>query len=319
MVLPHPLKRFTSSAWHEVAFACQANAIARLLAISAATLPMALFALIDPTVARAAVTEWTTGKAETRARMISGDLPLGVEAFGAKPGFVMAAIEIELAKGWKTYWRFPGDAGGVPPVFDWSKSDNVKSARMLYPAPERIADKFGDILGYQGRALLPILIEPADPSKPVALAIKLDYGVCRDICIPVEAEFTATIPATSRDLLPAAVATVLDRVPRTVTTRRATDPKLLRTALRTDGDKPTLTIEGEFPGSAASADVYVESPDGYYIPLTKPGSGKSLGGDIVRFDIELAGAVDPNQIRGKTGLVTLVSERGRSEAAITFD
>src|SRR5262245_46046481 len=36
-----------------------------------------------------------------------------------------AGVEIKLQPGWKTYWRYPGDAG-VPPVFDFAASDNVK-------------------------------------------------------------------------------------------------------------------------------------------------------------------------------------------------
>src|SRR5687767_7822730 len=45
-----------------------------------------------------------------------------------------AAIQIRLEPGWKTYWRYPGDSG-VPPTFDFSASDNVKSVRVAYPAP----------------------------------------------------------------------------------------------------------------------------------------------------------------------------------------
>src|SRR5262249_18611557 len=37
-----------------------------------------------------------------------------------------AGIEIRLDKGWKTYWRYPGDSG-VPPRFDFTRSENVKS------------------------------------------------------------------------------------------------------------------------------------------------------------------------------------------------
>src|SRR5690242_4086254 len=35
-------------------------------------------------------------------------------------------IEIRLKDGWKTYWRYPGDSG-VPPVLDFSKSQNLKA------------------------------------------------------------------------------------------------------------------------------------------------------------------------------------------------
>src|ERR1700704_3395422 len=37
-----------------------------------------------------------------------------------------AGIEIRLAQGWKTYWRYPGDAG-IPPRFAFAGSRNVKS------------------------------------------------------------------------------------------------------------------------------------------------------------------------------------------------
>src|SRR2546429_8793312 len=37
-----------------------------------------------------------------------------------------AGVEIRLAPGWKTYWRYPGDSG-IPPRFDFSKSRNVTS------------------------------------------------------------------------------------------------------------------------------------------------------------------------------------------------
>src|SRR5262245_10040225 len=45
-----------------------------------------------------------------------------------------AGIEIKLLPGWKTYWRYPGDSG-VPPAFDFSASQNLKSATVLFPAP----------------------------------------------------------------------------------------------------------------------------------------------------------------------------------------
>ncbi len=243
----------------------------------------------------------------------------------------MAAVEIELAKGWKTYWRFPGDAGGVPPVFNWSKSTNVKSARVLFPAPERISDRAGDLLGYSGSVTMPVVIEVADPAKPVTLNVTMEYGVCREICIPVETEFNLALEPGGGVGLPAAVAAALDQVPRPAASLRPNDPRLKRTTVTLDGGKPVLTIEAEFPeslpgsvpgsvpGNAANADVYVESPDGYYIPLAKRGSAKAIGNNVLRFDIDLTGAVEPGQIRGKTALVTLVSEVGRSEANITFD
>src|SRR5262245_59556993 len=53
-----------------------------------------------------------------------------------------AGIEVKMQPGWKTYWRYPGDSG-VPPQFDFSNSENLKYATVLYPAPRLFKDETG--------------------------------------------------------------------------------------------------------------------------------------------------------------------------------
>ena len=52
-------------------------------------------------------------------------------------GQIGGGIEIALEPGWYTYWRNPGEAG-VPPVFDFSGSENVASVDVMYPAPDAL-------------------------------------------------------------------------------------------------------------------------------------------------------------------------------------
>ena len=231
----------------------------------------------------------------------------------------MAAVEITLAEGWKTYWRFPGDAGGVPPAFNWEKSENLASVTVLYPAPKRMTDKAGDTLGYKDAAVFPVVLQAKDPAKPVALRLTLDYGICKDVCIPVEAELSVDIPAGALDALPPSVMVALDHVPRTSDALRAADPKLLKTEVKLDGAKPSIAFEAEFPGGTGNVDAFVESPNGFYIPLPKVGSGKDAGKDRLRFEIDLTGAVDPADIKGKSAIVTLVSGQGLSEATFKLE
>ena len=66
-----------------------------------------------------------------------------------------AGIEIKMQPGWKTYWRYPGDSG-VPPHFDFSGSENLKAAKVLYPAPHLFTDETGQSLGYKERVILPL-------------------------------------------------------------------------------------------------------------------------------------------------------------------
>jgi DsbC/DsbD-like thiol-disulfide interchange protein len=98
-------------------------------------------------------------------------------------GAHMAAVNLELAPGWKTYWRSPGDAG-IPPTFDWSGSQNVASVRIHWPAPSVFHTNGMQTIGYHDRLILPVEVQPLDPSRPVVLSLKMDLGVCDRICLP---------------------------------------------------------------------------------------------------------------------------------------
>jgi DsbC/DsbD-like thiol-disulfide interchange protein len=98
-------------------------------------------------------------------------------------GSHMAAVDLTLAPGWKTYWRSPGDAG-IPPTFDWSGSKNVASVRIHWPAPSVFQSNGMQTIGYHQRLLLPVEVQPLDPSRPMVLSLRLDLGVCDKICLP---------------------------------------------------------------------------------------------------------------------------------------
>src|SRR5665647_808307 len=125
-------------------------------------------------------------------------LVAGANKNGEAP--LRAGIEITLQPGWKTYWRYPGDSG-VPPRFDFSGSDNLKSAKVLYPAPHLFADEAGNSLGYKDAVIFPVLISPLLPGKPITLRLKLDYAVCEKLCIPAEgrADLTLGLGDSSHD------------------------------------------------------------------------------------------------------------------------
>ena len=98
-------------------------------------------------------------------------------------GSHMAAVNLTLAPGWKTYWRSPGDAG-IPPSFNWSGSQNVGSVRIHWPAPSVFHSNGMQSIGYHDHLLLPVEVKPLDPSLPVVLSLKMELGVCDEICLP---------------------------------------------------------------------------------------------------------------------------------------
>src|ERR1700721_2023468 len=107
---------------------------------------------------------------------------------GSRSGAVLlGGIPFQLPPGWKTYWRTPGDSG-VPPRFDFSKSDNVEAVTVLWPAPTKFdGGAGGPPLGHHDQVVLPLRIVAKSAAKPVTLRADITYAVCEKICIPGQA------------------------------------------------------------------------------------------------------------------------------------
>ncbi|CAM3615392.1 protein-disulfide reductase DsbD family protein [Thalassospira profundimaris] len=105
-------------------------------------------------------------------------------------------LEYELQPDWKIYWRSAGDAG-FPPQLDWTGSENVGDANILWPAPHRFSIFGLETFGYKDHIILPIDVAIPDPAQPVAIRLDVDYLVCSDICIPANASFDLDIPASA--------------------------------------------------------------------------------------------------------------------------
>jgi len=255
----------------------------------------------------AAETQWRDGH-NSRARLVAGG-PAGAQ---------FAGVEIEMAPGWKTYWRNPGDAGGVPPYFDWSASENLAAATVSYPAPKRLHDAAGDAIGYKSRVLFPVAISPSDPARPITLALAFEYGVCREICIPAEARFELVVPPASlAEALPAAIAASLARVPREPGSPGANQPRVESLDYALAADAPRLRFEVAYPGSSEGADAFIAAPDGLFVPQPRvvPASRK----DRVAFEVDLADGVDLDALRGKALGLTLVSETSQALVYVKAD
>src|SRR5262245_454234 len=155
-------------------------------------------------------------------------------------GSYLAGLEMVIADGWKTYWRTPGDAG-VPPQFDWSGSTNTAAVKVLYPAPMRMREAGGEVIGYKNAVLFPLEVTPENAAKPVALKLALEFGICKDICIPATATLELSLPPIKAGGHPDPIKGALERVPRQPP--RKTDPELRRVALGGGEAAPRLTVE----------------------------------------------------------------------------
>ena len=109
-------------------------------------------------------------------------------------GTHMAAVELRLAPGWKTYWRAPGDLG-IPPRFDWRGSQNLAGVDIRWPTPQRIQQGDDVTIGYADILVLPLHVLAQNASKGVTLSGTVDLGVCRDVCMPLTLSLDADLPA----------------------------------------------------------------------------------------------------------------------------
>ena len=112
----------------------------------------------------------------------------------AGTGTHRAGVQIKLEPGWWTYWRAPGSSG-MPPMFDWSGSENLADEpELIWPMPLRSV-AYGEALNlYKNEVVFPIEFRAADPAKPVRLHLKVAFGICRDVCVPKAAEHEVILP-----------------------------------------------------------------------------------------------------------------------------
>ena len=230
-------------------------------------------------------------------------------------GLVLAGVEIGLDPGWKTYWRNPGDAGGVPPSIDWSASENLEPGELLYPAPHRFSDGAGDGIGYKGSVLFPVRMQKKNPKKPARLVAQIMYGVCSDICIPVETKLDLDIPADGEEAaeVSSRLAAALASVPGPAVKGGAV--AIDAPAVDLEGSVPAITIAVHYPKGAGARDLFVETLDQSFLPQPKQ---VSETGDETTFSIGLSKFKARESLKGKAIVFTAVSDKGAAESHVTL-
>lgn len=269
----------------------------------------------DPTqssLSSGAQSAWIKGH-QASARLIAGAEPEG--AGGRR---LVAGVELRLNEGWKTYWRHPGDDGGLPPTFDWTGSRNLKTARALYPVPQRLKSLTGYAIGYMTNVVFPIEIEPVDPALPVELSLNLEYGICREICVPAEAKIALTIVPTLAVMAPD-LAKALTRVP-VITAAPAqpgatASPRLAGASAILTGTAPAITFDIANGTAGSRADLFVEAPDGIYLPMTIKVGDPQAG--VQKFRIDLKGVDDTARLAGKPLRLTITAAGSGTETLWT--
>jgi DsbC/DsbD-like thiol-disulfide interchange protein len=226
-----------------------------------------------------------------------------------------AGIEISLAPGWNTYWRYPGDAG-VPPRFDFSGSQNVADVQVLWPAPKGLSEGENRSIGYTDHVILPLRIAPRDPGQPVTLALKADYAVCGNLCVPAQGTASLRLP-TPASTQEAALAGSEARVPRSVAVAAGDGLAITAVTYESASTPKRLLVDVAAP-AGASVDLFAEGPTPEWalpVPRAVPDAPRGLH----RFTFDLDGVPPGATIKGAVIKLTAVSAQEAIEVETRLD
>jgi hypothetical protein len=237
------------------------------------------------------------------------DLPPNILRAAVLPGWRtaegtrMTALHLQLARGWKTYWRAPGDAG-IPPAFDWSGSENLATVRFHWPRPQLFDLNGMTTIGYHGELLLPIEVIPADPARPVRIATRIEMGVCNEVCVPVDLRLSAELSdsTTPDDAITAAIA----RRPQD-----GRDAGLRQVRCRTDPIRDGLRLTARIEMPALGGDEYAVIETGSRGIWASEAQTRREGGALVAVSDLVPPQAKPFALDRRNVTITVFGDQGR--------
>ncbi len=114
-----------------------------------------------------------------------------------RPGeAIEVGVVLEMERHWHTYWRNPGDSGMATDV-RWELAGGFEASEIDWPAP-RVFEEPGGLttFGYGDRVVLPVRIAVPEgvSDGSVTLRAKVTWLVCREVCLPGDAELSLELP-----------------------------------------------------------------------------------------------------------------------------
>jgi DsbC/DsbD-like thiol-disulfide interchange protein len=216
--------------------------------LSYALVPVVLSFIMSP--AAAATSDWATNEGGRMRLVIAPP-----DAEGRRAG----ALEIEPLPGWITYWREPGDSG-IPPQLAPDPGSPYTISPLTYPVPKRI--DVGDVrdIGYDGPVTLTFTLETSANAADAPLNATAFIGICRNICIPFQANFS--VPLTPDPAEDAEASAVIARAAASMPEAPSAEFKVDTFEMAADLRELTITLT--LPKtSRGQPELFVTGPSGY--------------------------------------------------------
>ena len=110
---------------------------------------------------------------------------------------IPVGIMISVPPGWYSYWKNPGDTGKSLTV-EWESPKGAKASPLLFPLPERLYTapyhNFIYDKDYVVLTTLHVRDSVKDKASSLTLSLKVDWFLCKSMCIPFSKTLTKTIP-----------------------------------------------------------------------------------------------------------------------------
>ncbi|MBB3965443.1 DsbC/DsbD-like thiol-disulfide interchange protein [Rhizobium metallidurans] len=172
-------------------------------------------------------------------------------------GKIRAGLQIEPNAGWITYWREPGNTG-IPPQIVIAPGTGVTLDKISYPIPKHIKSDEIDDVGYDAPVTLPLTLSAK--SGVTEIKAQAFIGICKDICVPFQADLTVALPAAGQSQ-PQEEA-ILDAAEARLPEASSSEFKVTEHTLSPDRTELKLDITLPDIGDT-TPDVIVAGPSGY--------------------------------------------------------
>ncbi|MBW9056439.1 protein-disulfide reductase DsbD domain-containing protein [Rhizobium mesosinicum] len=226
-------------------------------------------------------------------------------------GHIRAGLQIEPKPGWITYWREPG-SNGIPPQISVAPQSGVKLDAISYPVPKHIFNGKVEDIGYAAPVTLPLSLT-ASKVGPVVLDATAFIGICKDICIPFQAQFSLKLGASAQSH--PQEETILQSAAARLPEAPSADFDILAHSL--SPDRKQLALKITLPeAESGTPDIVVTGPSGYAFTkqMNVARSGKAYSADIA------IGKLPKNyDIRGKQWGVLIIDGARAMESTLAFD
>ncbi|WP_312625560.1 protein-disulfide reductase DsbD domain-containing protein [Scandinavium sp.] len=111
-----------------------------------------------------------------------------LRAQAQQAGDARLLLDVALEKGWKTYWRSPGE-GGIAPAIKWQTPLEMD---WRWPVPQRFEVAGISTQGYHGNVTFPVTLRGKLPEK---LSGVLTLSTCSNVCILTDYPFSLDLSA----------------------------------------------------------------------------------------------------------------------------